>query len=74
MIQPVKKGKNYKIIPFFNRVVFFANQKESLVHSMINLFSALQGQIGNKHEGKAFPQTHFLLELVLLQSSSARFH
>ena len=73
MIKPVKKGQNYKSIPFFNRVVF-ANQTESLVHSMINLFNALQGQIGNKHERKAFPQTHFLLELVLLQSSSARFH
>jgi hypothetical protein len=41
---------------------------------MINLFSALEGQIGDRREGKVLPRTHFLLELVLWQISYARFH
>lgn len=47
----------------------------------INFYNGLGGQIGERYEGKALPLTHFsfsfyffLLELVLLQSSSARFH
>lgn len=49
---PFKKEQSYKIIPFFNRVLFFADQKENAVHSMINLSSALKGKYVTGTRGK----------------------
>lgn len=71
---PFKKEQSDKIIPFFNRVLFFAGQKENAVHAMINLPGALKGKYVTGTRGKHSHGHIFLLELVLLQSSSARFH